>query len=111
MRIKDRHKHVDNNGMVYLPYLNQWNASNSQLAELVTVMSSIFSAEPPVFKVIDKQQSAQSVQSTPHHSHPQHSLPPTNYNQQQAYASQPYLQSQSQPQSKDRKSTRLNSSH
>jgi len=49
MRIKPRHRHVDNHGMVYLPYLNQWNIK-STLVELITFMSSVFSEDPPVYK-------------------------------------------------------------
>lgn len=52
MRIKDKHKHVDMNGLVYLPYLNQWNQKQSNLIELITVMSSIFSDDPPVYKQV-----------------------------------------------------------
>jgi ESCRT-I complex subunit TSG101 len=35
MRIKPGHRHVDAMGLIYLPYLNQWNANSSNLAELV----------------------------------------------------------------------------
>lgn len=31
MKIKKRHRHVDENGMVYLPYLNQWSVPNCGL--------------------------------------------------------------------------------
>lgn len=51
MRIKDGHLHVDHYGVVYLPYLNQWSPQSSTLIELVTIMSSVFSQDPPVFKV------------------------------------------------------------
>lgn len=51
MRIKDGHLHVDHNGVIYLPYLNQWNPQSSNLLEMVTIMSSVFSQDPPVFKV------------------------------------------------------------
>ena len=50
MRIKERHKHVDSAGMVYLPYLNQWNIQSS-LVDLCIVISTVFSEDPPVFKV------------------------------------------------------------
>jgi len=49
MRIKSKHRHVDMHGMVYLPYLNQWNIK-STLVELITFMSSVFSEDPPVYK-------------------------------------------------------------
>jgi len=63
MRIKQRHRHVDNHGMVYLPYLNQWNIK-STLVELITFMSSVFSEDPPVYKYdpkleIEEQRKAQ----------------------------------------------------
>ena len=68
MRIKERHKHVDSAGVVYLPYLHEWNGrsgsgglggggddsmlgDSSGLVELLSVMSSTFSDDPPVFKV------------------------------------------------------------
>ena len=50
MRIKDRHKHVDLHGMVYLPYLHDWKPGVSSLYELVSYMSSVFSDDPPVYK-------------------------------------------------------------
>lgn len=49
MRVKANHLHVDLHGMVYLPYLNQWNPRSS-LSELVTFMSSVFSQDPPVYR-------------------------------------------------------------
>ncbi len=49
MRIKDKHKHVDLLGMVYLPYLHNWNVK-SNLYELVSYMSSVFGDDPPVYK-------------------------------------------------------------
>ena len=69
MRIKERHKHVDSAGVVYLPYLHEWNGASggsglmggaaddgvlgdsSSLVDLLTVMSSTFSDDPPVYKV------------------------------------------------------------
>jgi ESCRT-I complex subunit TSG101 len=49
MYLKQNHKHVDSTGKVYLPYLHEWNRSTHNLIELVVVMSSVFSNEPPVF--------------------------------------------------------------
>jgi len=51
MRIKDGHKHVDHLGMIYLPYLHHWSARTSNLLEMVTIISSVFSTDPPVFRV------------------------------------------------------------
>eukprot|EP00026_Physarum_polycephalum_P005310 Phypoly_transcript_05342.p1 GENE.Phypoly_transcript_05342~~Phypoly_transcript_05342.p1 ORF type:complete len:459 (+),score=101.56 Phypoly_transcript_05342:98-1474(+) len=48
MAITPRHKHVDLSGMVYHPYMSSWNMATSNLAGLITSLSSVFSAEPPV---------------------------------------------------------------
>lgn len=48
MVIKHGHQHVDSNGVVYLPYLHEWRASCC-LSELLPIMSSVFSIEPPMF--------------------------------------------------------------
>lgn len=50
MRIKPGHRHVDAMGLVYLPYLNQWNTNSSNLAELVLSMMTVFSDDPPVYR-------------------------------------------------------------
>lgn len=49
MYLKPNHKHVGSDGKIYLPYLHEWKASTHNLVELVIAMSSVFSAEPPVF--------------------------------------------------------------
>ncbi|GKZ00203.1 hypothetical protein MPSEU_000973300 [Mayamaea pseudoterrestris] len=49
MYLKQNHKHVDSTGKVYLPYLHEWNKMTHNLIELVVVMSSVFSNDPPVF--------------------------------------------------------------
>jgi ESCRT-I complex subunit TSG101 len=49
MYIKDNHKHVGKDGKVYLPYLSEWNPHTHNLVELTVAMSSVFSADPPVF--------------------------------------------------------------
>jgi ESCRT-I complex subunit TSG101 len=36
-------------GLVYLPYLHEWNARTHNLLELCGAMSSVFSQDPPVF--------------------------------------------------------------
>lgn len=48
MIVKPGHKSVEMDGTVHTPYLLAWNA-NSRLAELVKVMSTVFSADPPLF--------------------------------------------------------------
>jgi ESCRT-I complex subunit TSG101 len=66
MYLKDNHRHVGTDGKVYLPYLHEWNKSTHNLVELVVAMSSVFSADPPVF-TRQQQTSATSaaVTSTP----------------------------------------------
>uniref|UniRef100_A0A0G4FG61 UEV domain-containing protein n=1 Tax=Chromera velia CCMP2878 TaxID=1169474 RepID=A0A0G4FG61_9ALVE len=63
MKIKPRHKHVDQRGMIYLPYLSSWNQHTSSLTELTTMISSTFSSDPPVYAV--SQSEAQQQPSPP----------------------------------------------
>ena len=49
MYLKENHMHVGSDGKVYLPYLHEWNIRTHNLVELVVAMSSVFSADPPVF--------------------------------------------------------------
>lgn len=49
MYLKEHHAHVGSDGHVYLPYLHEWNPRTHNLVELVVAMSSVFSADPPVF--------------------------------------------------------------
>ena len=49
MYLKENHMHVGSDGKVYLPYLHEWNVRTHNLVELVVAMSSVFSADPPVF--------------------------------------------------------------
>lgn len=44
-------RHVDHNGKVYLPYLHEWNRSNSDLLGLIQVLIMTFSEQPPVYAV------------------------------------------------------------
>jgi len=48
MMIKNNHKNVDMQGLVYLPYLHTWSNS-SNLAQLIHTASAAFSKEPPLF--------------------------------------------------------------
>lgn len=48
MTIKQNHRHVDLQGLVFLPYLHEWHAE-STLSGLVEITSSVFSIEPPLF--------------------------------------------------------------
>lgn len=49
MTIKTNHKHVGQDGMVYMPYLHDWSAEACDLTELALFMSSIFGSEPPCY--------------------------------------------------------------
>ena len=49
MYLKENHKHVGTDGKVYLPYLHEWRPDTHNLVELTVAMSSVFSADPPVF--------------------------------------------------------------
>ena len=49
MVVRSRHRHVDAQGLVYLPYLSEWDPSNSRIEELIGVMVSVFSQDPPVY--------------------------------------------------------------
>ncbi|XP_056604647.1 tumor susceptibility gene 101 protein [Triplophysa dalaica] len=42
-------KHVDANGKIYLPYLHEWKAPQSDLLGLIQVIVVVFGEEPPVF--------------------------------------------------------------
>ena len=42
-------KHVDANGRVYLPYLNEWRARSHSILGCIQVMITVFSEEPPVY--------------------------------------------------------------
>lgn len=49
MYLKENHPHVGSDGMVYLPYTHEWNPRTHSLIEKIVAMSSVFSADPPVF--------------------------------------------------------------
>jgi len=49
MVIKDNHRHVGRDGMVYMPYFNQWRNGTHNLVGAVSEMQQIFGVEPPVY--------------------------------------------------------------
>jgi ESCRT-I complex subunit TSG101 len=49
MYLKENHRHVGRDGRIYMPYLHEWHPQTHNLVELVVAMSSLFSADPPVF--------------------------------------------------------------
>eukprot|EP00930_Biecheleria_cincta_P051113 TRINITY_DN36271_c0_g1_i1.p1 TRINITY_DN36271_c0_g1~~TRINITY_DN36271_c0_g1_i1.p1 ORF type:complete len:361 (-),score=67.03 TRINITY_DN36271_c0_g1_i1:62-1144(-) len=48
MAIKPNHSSVDAGGMIYVPYLSSWTSQGSNLRELIAILTSIFSSDPPV---------------------------------------------------------------
>lgn len=60
MALKSGHPNVDQGGMIYMPYLSTWSTNGqSTLAELMTVIASAFSAQPPVYSTAAAAQPAQ----------------------------------------------------
>ncbi|CAN0179969.1 unnamed protein product [Ectocarpus sp. 6 AP-2014] len=57
MKLKVGHRHVDQSGLVYLPYLHEWAARTHNLVELIANMSGVFGAEPPLFAESSQQKS------------------------------------------------------
>lgn len=49
MYLKENHRHVGSDGKVYMPYLHEWKPATHNLVEMTVAMSSVFSADPPVF--------------------------------------------------------------
>lgn len=67
MVIKPNHRHVDTQGLVYLPYLHSWTPASSTLQELVSVLCSVFGQNPPVYSTANSaapSSSTRVVQST-----------------------------------------------
>lgn len=55
MMIKPNHQHVDVEGIVYLPYLHEWDRRSS-LIEMIKKLSEVFSSDPFIFKRPPQQQ-------------------------------------------------------
>lgn len=49
MALRKGHQHVDEGGMIHLPYLSSWKERTSTLTELISLMISAFSVAPPVY--------------------------------------------------------------
>ncbi|GFH45373.1 hypothetical protein CTEN210_01847 [Chaetoceros tenuissimus] len=49
MMIKEGHRHVAADGMVYMPYLHSWRSHSHNLVDMCHNMSNIFGRDPPVF--------------------------------------------------------------
>ena len=90
MYLKENHRHVGSDGKVYLPYLHEWRSNTHNLVELVVAMSSVFSAEPPVFS----RPVAAASTSTAAPSSSITSASTTSQQQSSSFASSSYLQQQ-----------------
>lgn len=76
MQVDRNHDYVSPDGTVFLPYLNSWNASRSNLSEVINTCKSVFSNFPPVHA---KSPAPPAAQPPPYAAQP----PPPSYN---AYA-------------------------
>lgn len=65
MELKKSHPHVDQGGMIYIPYLSSWNERSSSLTELVTFLKSIFSIQPPVHSTAAGSRPAAAAKAPP----------------------------------------------
>ena len=65
MIIKPRHRHVDSQGMVYHPYISNWNPQNCNLSGLVVNVAQVFGEDPPV------RQKSRSAPANPQPNYPQ----------------------------------------
>jgi len=55
MMVKPNHQHVDIEGIVYLPYLHEWDRRSSVI-EMIKKLSDVFSSDPFIFKRPPQQQ-------------------------------------------------------
>lgn len=49
MALKENHRHVAHDGMVYMPYLHSWRPHNHNLIDLIRQLSTLFGQDPPVY--------------------------------------------------------------
>eukprot|EP01084_Bolivina_argentea_P166839 289632_1 len=49
MKIKQKHMHVDSQGLIYHPFLHSWKSSQSTLVELIGLLCSVFGKDPPLY--------------------------------------------------------------
>mmetsp|Transcript_20282 Transcript_20282/g.40584 ORF Transcript_20282/g.40584 Transcript_20282/m.40584 type:complete len:318 (+) Transcript_20282:365-1318(+) len=49
MALKEGHRHVDREGLVYMPYLHEWSKHSHNLVTMCQHLSQIFGQDPPVF--------------------------------------------------------------
>ncbi|OQR91519.1 dual specificity protein phosphatase, partial [Thraustotheca clavata] len=86
MMIKSGHPHVDQNGLIMLPYSTHWDSDHS-LAELIGYQCSVFGTQPPVYKRPAHQPATQTYT-------PQYNAHPYENRMQQSTTQYPYRQSQ-----------------
>lgn len=65
MALKTGHANVDQGGMIYMPYLSNWNERSSTLADLMATISSVFSQAPPVYSTSTASKFSQQQQAMP----------------------------------------------
>jgi len=63
MMIKEQHRNVGSDGMVYMPYLHSWQVNSHNLVALCTHMSNFFSKDPPLFARPPGQMSSNNLSS------------------------------------------------
>lgn len=54
MMIRERHEHVDSSGLVYLPYLSNWDPVQSNIKSAIMAMAQVFSHMPPVYSQVQR---------------------------------------------------------
>eukprot|EP00729_Bicosta_minor_P026303 gene26303-12023_t len=59
MKVNPKHKHLDSNGQVYLPFLHLWSQGSHNLAGLGHELANAFSEEAPVHAVSQRPAAAQ----------------------------------------------------
>jgi len=67
MKIKQKHLHVDSQGLIYHPYLHSWAPKQSNLVELVGLFCSVFGKDPPLYASKQKH-SGPALNVNAHHS-------------------------------------------
>lgn len=81
-------QHVDGNGKIYLPYLHEWEGSNSDILGLVQMLIITFGEQPPVFARPQNQGPPQPPPQTSQPPYPAHPPYPTQSSPYGGY--QPY---------------------
>ncbi|OQR99144.1 hypothetical protein ACHHYP_07257 [Achlya hypogyna] len=98
MMIRPGHPHVDQNGLILLPYSTHWDSDHS-LVELIGYQCSVFGTQPPVYKRPAHQPAPTytPTYTNPYESHMQPSTSAAQYGYQQPPQSQYNPPSYTQP--------------